>query len=416
MSTPNSVEAPLSVSKVSQDIKDWIAKLGQVWVEGQVTQIRIRSGFQKTFITLRDVNEDYSIAITCPSNMIKALMPDINDGDRVVVFGRPNFYANRGTLSLEITDIRPVGLGELLARIEVLKKMFTAEGLFDADRKVALPFLPQNIGLITGKESAAERDILENTTKRWPGVRFTVKNTAVQGPTTVAEVIRALAELQADPTVDVIVIARGGGSVEDLLPFSDETLIRAVADCRIPVVSAIGHEPDSPLLDLVADVRASTPTDAASKIVPDFNQELAGLTKAREIARRVITQWLVRERDRLASLRARPVLATPDGFLSVRRDELHNNRRRIRVHITNELLYASAQLRSNQDKVRLLSPASTLDRGYAIVQRSDQSIVRGVDQLSTDDIVNVRVSSGSFSAIVNAIDEPAQAISEKDAS
>ena len=416
MSTPNSVEAPLSVSKVSQDIKDWIAKLGQVWVEGQVTQIRIRSGFQKTFITLRDVNEDYSIAITCPSNMIKALMPDINDGDRVVVFGRPNFYANRGTLSLEITDIRPVGLGELLARIEVLKKMFTAEGLFDADRKVALPFLPQNIGLITGKESAAERDIVENTTKRWPGVRFTVKNTAVQGPTTVAEVIRALAELQADPTVDVIVIARGGGSVEDLLPFSDETLIRAVADCRIPVVSAIGHEPDSPLLDLVADVRASTPTDAASKIVPDFNQELAGLTKAREIARRVITQWLVRERDRLASLRARPVLATPDGFLSVRRDELHNNRRRIRVHITNELLYASAQLRSNQDKVRLLSPASTLDRGYAIVQRSDQSIVRGVDQLSTDDIVNVRVSSGSFSAIVNAIDEPAQAISEKDAS
>ncbi len=416
MSTPNSVEAPLSVSKVSQDIKDWIAKLGQVWVEGQVTQIRIRSGFQKTFITLRDVNEDYSIAITCPSNMIKALMPDINDGDRVVVFGRPNFYANRGTLSLEITDIRPVGLGELLARIEVLKKMFTAEGLFDADRKVALPFLPQNIGLITGKESAAERDILENTTKRWPGVRFTVKNTAVQGPTTVAEVIKALAELQADPTVDVIVIARGGGSVEDLLPFSDETLIRAVADCRIPVVSAIGHEPDSPLLDLVADVRASTPTDAASTIDPDFNQELAGLTKAREIARRVITQWLVRERDRLASLRARPVLATPDGFLSVRRDELHNNRRRIRVHITNELLYASAQLRSNQDKVRLLSPASTLDRGYAIVQRSDQSIVRGVDQLSTDDIVNVRVSSGSFSAIVNAIDEPAQAISEKDAS
>ncbi len=416
MSTPNSVEAPLSVSKVSQDIKDWIAKLGQVWVEGQVTQIRIRSGFQKTFITLRDVNEDYSIAITCPSNMIKALMPDINDGDRVVVFGRPNFYANRGTLSLEITDIRPVGLGELLARIEVLKKMFTAEGLFDADRKVALPFLPQNIGLITGKESAAERDILENTTKRWPGVRFTVKNTAVQGPTTVAEVIKALAELQADPTVDVIVIARGGGSVEDLLPFSDETLIRAVADCRIPVVSAIGHEPDSPLLDLVADVRASTPTDAASKIVPDFNQELAGLTKAREIARRVITQWLVRERDRLASLRARPVLAMPDGFLSVRRDELHNNRRRIRVHITNELLYASAQLRSNQDKVRLLSPASTLDRGYAIVQRSDQSIVRGVDQLNPDDIVNVRVSSGSFSAIVNAIDEPAQAISEKDAS
>ena len=416
MSTPNSVEAPLSVSKVSQDIKDWIAKLGQVWVEGQVTQIRIRSGFQKTFITLRDVNEDYSIAITCPSNMIKALMPDINDGDRVVVFGRPNFYANRGTLSLEITDIRPVGLGELLARIEVLKKMFTAEGLFDADRKVALPFLPQNIGLITGKESAAERDILENTTKRWPGVRFTVKNTAVQGPTTVAEVIKALAELQADPTVDVIVIARGGGSVEDLLPFSDETLIRAVADCRIAVVSAIGHEPDSPLLDLVADVRASTPTDAASKIVPDFNQELAGLTKAREIARRVFTQWLVRERDRLASLRARPVLATPDGFLSVRRDELHNNRRRIRVHITNELLHASAQLRSNQDKVRLLSPASTLDRGYAIVQRSDQSIVRGVDQLNPDDIVNVRVSSGSFNATVNAIDEPAQAISEKDAS
>ena len=393
----------MAVSQVSHEIKNWIEKLGHVWVEGQITQVTIRTGYQKSFMTLRDISEDYALSITCPSNLIKTLMPDIAVGDRVVINGKPNFYPNRGSFSLEISDIRPVGLGELLARIEALRKMFAAEGLFDADRKVALPFLPRNIGLITGKASDAERDVLENTKRRWPGVTFTVINTAVQGATTVPQILKALEQLQADPTVDVIVIARGGGSAEDLLPFSDETLIRAVAACTIPVVSAIGHEPDSPLLDYVADVRASTPTDAASKLVPDFEQELNALNNARQSVRRTISQLITRESASLHQLRARPVLATPDGFLIARREDLLNNRRRIRVHITNVVLHATTQLAHTRDIVRALSPGFTLERGYAIVQGPDRHIIRDSSQLNPEDVVQVRVASGSFSATVNQI-------------
>jgi len=393
----------MAVSQVSHEIKNWIEKLGHVWVEGQITQVTIRTGYQKSFMTLRDISEDYALSITCPSNLIKTLMPDIAVGDRVVINGKPNFYPNRGSFSLEISDIRPVGLGELLARIEALRKMFAAEGLFDADRKVALPFLPRNIGLITGKASDAERDVLENTKRRWPGVTFTVINTAVQGANTVPQILKALEQLQADPTVDVIVIARGGGSAEDLLPFSDETLIRAVAACTIPVVSAIGHEPDSPLLDYVADVRASTPTDAASKLVPDFQQELNALNNARQSVRRTISQLITRESASLHQLRARPVLATPDGFLIARREDLLNNRRRIRVHITNVVLHATTQLAHTRDIVRALSPGFTLERGYAIVQGPDRHIIRDSSQLNPEDVVHVRVASGSFSATVNQI-------------
>lgn len=393
----------MAVSQVSHEIKNWIEKLGHVWVEGQITQVTIRTGYQKSFMTLRDISEDYALSITCPSNLIKTLMPDIAVGDRVVINGKPNFYPNRGSFSLEISDIRPVGLGELLARIEALRKMFAAEGLFDADRKVALPFLPRNIGLITGKASDAERDVLENTKRRWPGVTFTVINTAVQGANTVPQILKALEQLQADPTVDVIVIARGGGSAEDLLPFSDETLIRAVAACTIPVVSAIGHEPDSPLLDYVADVRASTPTDAASKLVPDFEQELNALNNARQSVRRTISQLITRESASLNQLRARPVLATPDGFLIARREDLLNNRRRIRVHITNVVLHATTQLAHTRDIVRALSPGFTLERGYAIVQGPDRHIIRDSSQLNPEDVVHVRVASGSFSATVNQI-------------
>ena len=393
----------MAVSQVSHEIKNWIEKLGHVWVEGQITQVTIRTGYQKSFMTLRDISEDYALSITCPSNLIKTLMPDIAVGDRVVINGKPNFYPNRGSFSLEISDIRPVGLGELLARIEALRKMFAAEGLFDADRKVALPFLPRNIGLITGKASDAERDVLENTKRRWPGVTFTVINTAVQGANTVPQILKALEQLQADPTVDVIVIARGGGSAEDLLPFSDETLIRAVAACTIPVVSAIGHEPDSPLLDYVADVRASTPTDAASKLVPDFEQELNALNNARQSVRRTISQLITRESASLNQLRARPVLATPDGFLIARREDLLNNRRRIRVHITNVVLHATTQLAHTRDIVRALSPGFTLERGYAIVQGPDHHIIRDSSQLNREDVVHVRVASGSFSATVNQI-------------
>src|SRR5579885_1709848 len=273
-----SEESPIPVRVVAMKIGDWIARLGEIWIEGQIAQLTRRPGVSTQFLTLRDPDANISLTVTCP----RTILPDeVAEGSRVVLRARPDFYLERGTLSLRATEIRPVGLGELLARLEELRRLLAAEGLFAADRKRALPFLPRTIGLITGRASAAERDVVENARRRLPGARFRLENVAMQGTNAVLEVVDALRRLDRDPDVDVIVIARGGGSVEDLLPFSNETLVRAVADARTPVVSAIGHETDTPLLDLVADLAASTPTDAARRIVPDLAEEsrtLAGET------------------------------------------------------------------------------------------------------------------------------------------
>lgn len=274
MALNTSAEAPLPVGEVSRLIGGWIDRLGAIWVEGQITQLSRRPGAGVVFLTLRDPSHDVSVSVTCFRQVFDRIADVVSEGARVVVLAKPEWYAPRGQLSLRATDIRPVGIGELLVRLEQLKKSLAAEGLFALDRKKPLPFLPQLIGLVCGRASAAERDVLENARRRWPAVRFEVRNTAVQGVNAVSQVVQAVEELDALPEVDVIVVARGGGSVEDLLPFSDEQLIRAVASCRTPVVSAIGHEPDSPLLDLVADLRASTPTDAAKKVVPDVGEEL----------------------------------------------------------------------------------------------------------------------------------------------
>ena len=262
----SSPERPVPVRVVAQKIAEWINRLGEIWIDGQIAQLTRRPGMATQFLVLRDTDANISLNVTCPRGV---LADTIGEGSRVVLRARPDYYIERGTLSLRATEIRQLGLGELLARLEALKRLLAAEGLFAADRKRPLPFLPRRVGLITGRASAAERDIVENSRRRFAGVSFRIENVAIQGPSAVNEVVDALERLDADDDVDVIVIARGGGSVEDLLPFSNETLIRAVSACRTPVVSAIGHEPDSPLLDLVADVAASTPTDAAKRIVPD---------------------------------------------------------------------------------------------------------------------------------------------------
>jgi exodeoxyribonuclease VII large subunit len=241
-----------------------------VWVDGQLTQITRRPGTNTVFFVLRDPAADISLNVTAARQLIDGMADQLTEGSRVVVWAKPEFYLARGALQLHALEIRPVGVGELLARIERLKRLLASEGLFDTDRKRRLPFLPGTVGLVCGRGSAAERDVLENAKRRWPAVQFRVEAVAVQGPYAVAEIVNAVHILDADPQVDVIVIARGGGSVEDLLPFSDEALLRAASACRTPIVSAIGHEPDSPLLDLVADVRASTPTDAGKLIVPDL--------------------------------------------------------------------------------------------------------------------------------------------------
>ena len=282
----SSLESPLPVRTVARAIGSWIARLGRIWVEGQVTELSRRPGMGTVFLTLRDPAAEVSLRVTCSRALCDALGPQLGEGARVVVWARPEFQLARGTLTLTAYDVRPIGIGELLLRLERLKSVLAAEGLFAAERKRSLPFLPAGIGLVTGRGSAASRDIQENAVRRWPAVRFTVREVPVQGPAAAAAVAEAMRELDHDSSVDVIVVARGGGSVEDLLPFSDEHLLRTAAALSKPLVSAIGHEQDAPLLDLVSDVRASTPTDAAKRLVPDLGEQVQHIGLLRRRARR----------------------------------------------------------------------------------------------------------------------------------
>ena len=307
----NSAENPFPVRAVAIRVAGWIDKLGTVWVEGQLAQINIRSDSKTVFMVLRDPAADMSLTVTCSRDLVLSAPVKLAEGTQVVVCGKPSFYTGRGTFSLRLSEIRAVGVGELLARIDRLRRLLDAEGLFDPRLKRPIPFLPNMIGLITGRASAAERDVTTVATARWPAVRFAVRNTAVQGPNAVAQIVEALRELDQDPDVDVIVVARGGGSVEDLLPFSDETLCRAIAACRTPVISAVGHEPDNPLCDLVADLRAATPTDAAKKIVPDTAAEQRFIDDLRRRSAQALRNWVSREQRALTQLRSRPVLAEP---------------------------------------------------------------------------------------------------------
>jgi exodeoxyribonuclease VII large subunit len=389
-----SPDAPVPVRVVAQKLAEWISRLGEIWVDGQIAQITRRPGMPTQFLTLRDTDANISIAVTCPRSI---LGDEIGEGSRVVLRARPEFYIERGQLSLRATEIRQVGLGELLARIEALKKLLAAEGLFAADRKRALPFLPKCIGIISGRASAAERDIVENARRRTPGITFRIESVATQGPSAVNEVVAALELLDADPAVDVIVIARGGGSVEDLLPFSNETLLRAVSAARTPVVSAIGHETDTPLLDLVADLAASTPTDAAKRIVPDLAAEQAAVAELRERARSCIRQRVHRETELMTGLPER-MRRSLRAQLDAQRGEAAALRDRSRRRLGGLLDAARADLEHVRARVQSLSPQSTLDRGYAVVQRADGTVVR--DATEATGTLHVRVARGEFDASV----------------
>ncbi|MFL6179900.1 MAG: exodeoxyribonuclease VII large subunit [Actinomycetes bacterium] len=399
MALETSPEKPAAVRTVSQLVARWIDRLGSIWVEGQVAQLTRRPGTNTVFLTLRDTAADLSISVTCKRRVLDAALPAITEGDRVVIYAKPTFYAGRGTFSLSATDIRHVGLGELLARLERLKVTLAAEGLFDLDRKRALPFLPRGIGLICGRASAAERDVIENAKRRWPGVTFHTREVAVQGPNAASSVTEALVELDAHHGVDVIVITRGGGSAEDLLPFSEESLVRAVALAATPVISAIGHEQDSPLLDLVADFRASTPTDAARHVVPDVLAELAGVASARTRLRESILGHLQREQHLVHQLRGRPVMAAPVTMVIEHERRLAEWRNRSHRAIASRVDAAQNELTHTRARVRALSPQATLDRGYAVVQSDDGSVLRtpppGGSRLL------VRVAEGQFTATSN---------------
>jgi len=402
----STAEQPLPVRTVSRALGDWINRLGRVWVEGQVTEISRRPGMNTVFLTLRDPVADVSLRLTCARSVLDAVGPALTDGARVVVWAKPSFHPGRGTLALQVFEIRPVGVGALLARLEALRQVLAAEGLFAASRKRRPPFLPTAVGLITGRASAAERDVVENARRRWPAVRIVTREVAVQGPLAAGQVIDALRELDADREVQVIVIARGGGSLEDLLPFSDEALLRAVAAARTPVVSAIGHEQDSPLLDFVADVRASTPTDAAKKVVPDVGEQAALVAQLRGRARRVVEHRLERETHALANLRGRPVLATPLRDLDRRSEAVDALARRAFRCVTHAIDLAEREVTHASARLRALSPAATLDRGYALVQdAASGAVVRDPAILAARQRLHVRVAKGSFAAAVAEVAE-----------
>ncbi|GGP51890.1 MULTISPECIES: exodeoxyribonuclease VII large subunit [Streptomyces] len=400
MGLNTSAQAPLPVGEVSRLIGGWIDRLGAIWVEGQITQLSRRPGAGVVFLTLRDPSHDISVSVTCYRQVFDAVADVVAEGARVVVHAKPEWYAPRGQLSLRAAEIRPVGIGELLARLEQLKKSLAAEGLFALDRKRPLPFLPQLVGLVVGRASAAERDVLENARRRWPAVRFEVRNVAVQGVHAVPQVVQAVKELDGLAEVDVIIVARGGGSVEDLLPFSDEQLVRAVAECRTPVVSAIGHEPDAPLLDLVADLRASTPTDAAKKVVPDVGEELDRVRMLRDRARRHVVGLVDREERGLAGVLGRPWMERPHRMVDDRADEvdaLVDRSRRVLGHLLDR---ADSELAHTRARVVALSPAATLERGYAVLQRADGAVVRAPGEVAGGEELRARVAEGEFTVVV----------------
>ncbi|MCW2818113.1 MAG: Exodeoxyribonuclease large subunit [Marmoricola sp.] len=398
-----SLEQPAPVRQIANAISGWVDRLGPVWVEGQVAQFNRRQGMNTVFLTLRDTVADISIPVTCSRQVFDSLNPPMVEGASVVLHAKPSYYANRGTMSLYAREIRMVGLGELLARIERRRQLLAAEGLFAPERKRRLPFLPRTVGLVTAPGSAAERDVLENGRRRWPAVRFAVRYAAMQGTSSAAEVIEAVGRLDRDPEVDVIVVARGGGSVEDLLPFSDEGLLRAVFAARTPVVSAIGHEPDSPLLDLVADVRASTPTDAAKLVVPDVTEEVARVAALRDRGGRTVVALLTREQHALDAVRARPALADPGSTLGVRRHDVESLRDRARRTLGHQLDRAGNDLGHQLARVRGLSPLATLRRGYAVVQDADGHVVTSVDQAVAARGLRIRVVDGRIKARVTSV-------------
>lgn len=398
-----SPENPWPVRAVATRIAKWIDRLGAVWVEGQLTELKMRPDSKTVFMVLRDPAADMSLTLTCPRDLVRNAPVRLTEGTQVIICGKPNFYTGRGSFSLRVSEIRAVGIGELLARIDRLRRLLDAEGLFDPRLKRPIPFLPNTIGLITGRASAAERDVTTVATGRWPAVRFDIRNTIVQGPNAVPQIVEALAALDADPAVDVIVLARGGGSVEDLLPFSDETLCRAISACRTPVVSAVGHEPDNPLCDLVADLRAATPTDAAKRIVPDAAAEQALVTDQRRRSARALRNWVYREQHHLDQLRSRPVLAQPLATLSARDDEIQRARATTQRDITRLISAERETIGHLSARLTALGPAATLARGYAVVQTVPTSgapaVLRSVADAPLGTQLRVRVSDGVVVAV-----------------
>ena len=393
-----SSESPAPVRVVSEAIKEYVERLGPIWIEGEISELNERSGGM-AFLRLRDTSVDMSLSVMCYKNVLAAVQP-LPANARVVIHAKASWFTKNGSLTMSAKEIRQVGVGELLARLEALKSLLAAEGLLSADRKVALPKLPRKVGLICGRNTDAEKDVVENARRRWPAVEFEIREVAVQGAAAVVEVSAALRELEELADVDVIIITRGGGSFEDLLPFSDESLVRLAASCETPIVSAIGHEKDSPLLDLVADYRASTPTDAAKRVVPDIEQEISDINKIRDRMYRRLLASVDYELNQIAQLRNRPVMKDPGVMIKVRKEDLTALRDRSHRGFKALLDIEKKEIKGVIAHLRSLSPQSTMDRGYSVVQSDDGKIVRDATKLKAGSVLRIRAARGEAKASV----------------
>jgi exodeoxyribonuclease VII large subunit len=393
---PPTAESPWPVGLLAGKVRDWIDRLGTAWVEGEITQWNSSGG--NVYGKLKDLEMDATVSFSIWSSVRSKIPADLKQGDRVIAAIKPNFWVKGGTLTMQVFDMRHVGLGDLLERLERLRRQLASEGLFSPERKRPLPFLPQCIGLITGKDSDAEKDVLRNAQLRWPSVRFKVVHAAVQGERMVGEVTAALQRLDADPEVDVIIVARGGGDFQNLLGFSDEGLVRAASAATTPIVSAIGHEADRPLLDDVADLRASTPTDAAKRVVPDVGEELQGVRQARSRIGLRLTQVVNTEIDRLGQIRSRPVLANPQTLIDVRADELVRYVARSEELLHRVIERASTRVSELTAQLRALSPESTLRRGYSIAQLPSGAVLRDASEAPLDTPLLLTLATGTLGA------------------
>ncbi|TBN57390.1 exodeoxyribonuclease VII large subunit [Glaciihabitans arcticus] len=397
---PSTVDAPWPVGLLSAKIKGWIDRLGSVWVEGEITQWGVSGG--NVYGKLKDLDADATVGFTVWSSVKAKLPADLKQGDRVIALVKPNYWVKGGTLTMQVFEMRHVGLGDLLERLERLRVQLRSEGLFDASRKKPLPFLPNMIGLVTGRDSDAEKDVLRNAQLRWPAVQFRIEYAAVQGDRAVSEVTAGIRSLDADPEVDVIIVARGGGDFQNLLVFSDETLVRAAAACETPLISAIGHEADRPLLDDVADLRASTPTDAAKRVVPDVAEELALVQQSRGRIQTRLTGLLRTEIDRLEQVRSRPSLANPQSLIDARAEELGRYVSRSTELLERVVERALNQVGELRGHLRALSPQRTLDRGYAIAQLPDGSALRSAEDAPGGTRLLLTLAVGTVTSTVDA--------------
>lgn len=393
MTTTPENPAPLHV--VSEQVGDWIKRLGAVWVEGQITQLNRRGGSSQVYLNVRDVDQNVSVSVVTAPSVLDSLDSPVDEGSRIVMHAKPEYWKGQGRLMFRAREIRAVGLGDLIARVEALRASLETEGLFDISRKRPLPFLPQKVGLICGRESAAERDVIENAQRRWPTVEFEVREVAVQGVGAIAEVTKAVQELDALPGVDVIIITRGGGSFEDLLPFSDESLVRAVAAAGKPIISAIGHEQDNPILDFVADVRASTPTHAAALVVPDLEEQTQIIGDLQSRSLRAVVNFVQDQNQLIDRYRTHRALSDPTSLVDDARMRIIDLQTRSSRSLLHLLQTSTDSIEHLSLRLRTLSPASTLERGYSIVTDSGGKIVTAANQLTTGDLLNVRLASGS---------------------